>query len=288
MKEAIQIRRIIDILKAAEEHFRGKKIDSPRLNAELLLCDTLKTTRMKLYLDFDKPLSENELSDFRVRVKRRAAGEPLQYILGNSEFYGLTFKVDPSVLIPRPEIELLVDKALELIAISRLENPKILEIGTGSGCISVAIASKITCMITAVDPSQQALKIAGENSAANKTESKINFLKRDVLNDFKNFNCYDIVVSNPPYIALEEMKSLQDEVKNFEPKQALTDNSDGLVFYKKIFQLGRNTEGNCKVLLEIGDGKQSVVEKLIKDMNIKKYEFFNDLLNIPRVVYIEI
>jgi release factor glutamine methyltransferase len=115
MKEALKIWRVIDILKATEKHFSEKKIDSPRLNAELLLSDTLKTTRMKLYLDFEKPLNENELSDFREKVKRRAAREPLQYILGKCDFYGLTFKVTPAVLIPRPETELIVDKALELV-----------------------------------------------------------------------------------------------------------------------------------------------------------------------------
>src|SRR4030095_2477024 len=242
---------------------------------------------MKLSLDFEKPLSENELSDFREKVKRRAAGEPLQYILGSAEFYGLTFKVNQSVLIPRPETELLVDKTLEISTSNRLENPKILEIGTGSGCISIVIASKITCAITAVDSSPEALKISQENSAAHKTEFPINFLCSDILTEFENFDGYDIVVSNPPYIAIDEMESLHNEIKNFEPKQALTDNSDGLVFYRKIFQLAKNTQANCKIFLEIGDGKKAAVEELIKNMNLKKYEFFKDLLNIPRVVYIE-
>lgn len=288
MKEAVKIWRIIDILKVTENLFGEKNIDSPRLNAELLLSDTLKTTRMRLYLDFEKPLSELELSDFREKVKRRASREPLQYILGKSEFYGLTFKVNPSVLIPRPETEILVDKTLDVIKMHRLENPKILEIGTGSGCISIAAACKMTCEITAIDSSPEAISISQENSAVNNTASKVSFLHKDIIKDFENFNGYDLIISNPPYIRLDEMETLQEEVKNFEPREALTDNLDGLVFYRKILELAKDTSGKCRILLEIGDGKKQKVESLFKEMNIENYEFFKDMLNIYRVVYIEL
>jgi release factor glutamine methyltransferase len=207
--------------------------------------------------------------------------------LGEAEFYGLKFIVNPSVLIPRPETELLVDKTLEIVNQNKLENPKILEIGTGSGCISIAIADRLTCLIDAVDKSTDALQIAQQNSDSNNTSLKINFTQKDFLSDYRSFDGYDIVISNPPYIAAEEMETLMDEVKNFEPKNALTDCADGLTFYRKIIEAAKNS-ANTKLLIEIGDGKKDKVENLIKESGIKQYDFFSDLLNIPRVVYIEL
>jgi release factor glutamine methyltransferase len=287
MNEAVKTWIILDLLKVTEGHFRKNNISSPRLNAELLLCNTLNSKRINLYLDFEKPLNEDELTRFRKKVKRRLTGEPLQYILGETEFYGLKFKVNPDVLIPRPETELLVDKTLEVIHNNKLENPKILEIGTGSGCISIAIASKVLCSVTAIDSSENALKVAEENSELNNTSSRITFEHKDFLNDFINFDIYDLVVSNPPYIPLSEMDSLQAEVY-FEPKQALTDNADGLSFYRKIFELAHSSKKGVKILLEMGDGKKDKIEDLIKEYNINNYEFYKDLLNIDRVLYIEI
>lgn len=287
MKETAKTWKIIDLLKVTEELLREKKIDNPRLNAELLLCDTLNTKRINLYLEFEKPLSEAEFSVFREKIKRRLNREPLQYITGTSEFYGLTFKVNPSVLIPRPETELLVDKTLEIIHAQKLENPKILEIGTGSGCVSIAVASIIVTEITAIDSSKEALKTAQQNSDDNSTSRKIIFFQRDILKDFDNFNGYDLVISNPPYIASGEMESLQEEVKN-EPAHSLTDNKDGFEFYRKIIGLAKKTPGKVRLLLEIGDGKKEKVENLIIENEIENYEFFKDLLNIYRVVYIEL
>ncbi len=287
MSESVKTWRIIDLLKVTEEHFKKNNIENPRLNAELLLCNTLGTKRINLYLDFEKPLNEVEITSFREKVKRRLTGEPLQYILGEAEFYGLKFNVNPSVLIPRPETELLVDKALEVIHSNLLENPAILEIGTGSGCISIAIASKVLCNITAIDYSERALKVATENSELNNTSSRITFVQKDFLTDFTEFAKYDLVISNPPYIALSDMNSLQTEV-TFEPKQALTDNADGLTFYRKIFELAVNTTKGIKILLEIGDGKKEKIEALIKEYELPKYEFYKDLLNIDRVLYIEL
>src|SRR5688572_5911312 len=181
--QAVKTWKILDLLKVTEEHFRKNNIESPRLNAELLLSGTLNTKRINLYLDFEKPLTESELTDYREKIRRRLTCEPVQYILGEAEFYGLKIKVNPDVLIPRQETELLVDKALEMIHNDRLENPNILEIGTGSGCISIAIASKVLCNITAIDISRKALETASENSAANNTTTKITFEHKDFFKD---------------------------------------------------------------------------------------------------------
>jgi release factor glutamine methyltransferase len=286
MKEAVKTWKILELLKVTENLFTEKKIDNPRLNAELILCSILNTKRINLYLDFEKPISETELSDFREKVRRRIFREPLQYILGETEFYGLKFIVDPSVLIPRPETELLVDKALDIINENKLENPRILEVGTGSGCISIAIASKLTCTIDAIDSSSEALKTAQINSDKNNTSSKINFIKKDFLTEINSFDEYDLIVSNPPYIASGEIATLMDEVKNYEPQYALSDGGDGLVFYRRFIELFKNSK-KVKLLLEIGDNKKEKVEELIKASGIENYEFFKDLLNIYRVIYIE-
>ncbi|MBZ0204154.1 MAG: protein-(glutamine-N5) methyltransferase, release factor-specific, partial [Ignavibacteria bacterium] len=123
---------------------------------------------------------------------------------------------------------------------------------------------------------------------SNGTSSKISFQRKDILKDIESFEAYDLVVSNPPYISNDEIAGLQEEVKNFEPFNALTDNSDGLDFYRKIIETGKKSSGGTDILLEIGDGKKELVESLLKEYNVTKYEFYRDLLNINRVVFIEI
>src|SRR6187399_986204 len=158
---------VLEILKVTEAAFTEKGITNSRLNAELLLSDVTGHSRFDLYLNFEKPLTENEVSAYREKVKRRLKFEPLQYILGKTEFYSLNFKVTPDVLIPRQETEILVEKVLEYIKPD--SKPKIFEIGTGSGCIAVAIAANTDCTIDAVDISEAALEIAKENSGINST-----------------------------------------------------------------------------------------------------------------------
>jgi release factor glutamine methyltransferase len=284
MPEVLKQWRILDLIKVSEETLRLKAIANPRLNAELLLADTLKTSRINLYLDFEKPLTDSELTEFREKIKRRLKHEPLQYIRGFSEFYGMRFKVNSSVLIPRPETELLVEKCIE--AASKFTNPKILEIGTGSGCISIAVASKTECSIDAIDINDEALVIAQENSGSNHTKDKINFANMDFLSDFSEFGKYDIVISNPPYIPKNEFEDLMPEVRDYEPEVALTDSGDGLGFYRKIFDCAKSTSKPLHILLEIGDGKKEIIEKLVEQYGFTSHNFHNDMMNIPRVLEI--
>lgn len=274
--------KILDLLKTTEELFRNRNFINPRLNAEMLLADTLKTERIKLYIDFEKPLTEPELDRFRLKVKRRLANEPLQYITGKAHFYGLEFSVNPAVLIPRPETELLVEKALEIIKGNR--KPKILEIGAGSGCISVSIAANVNCQIDAIDVSGSAIETASANAADNVLKGEITFSEKNVLGSEINFAGYDLIISNPPYIPGAEMTGLEPQVRDFEPSIALTDNGDGLEFYRRIFELYNTAGTKPAVLLEIGDGKKEAVEKLLQDFKILKYTFHKDLLNIFRVL----
>jgi len=275
---------ILDIIKASEAAIKEKGITNPRLNAELLLADTLKTGRINLYLDFEKPLKETEITSYREKIKRRLKHEPLQYIMGYTDFYGMRFNVNTAVLIPRQETELLVEKSVEVI--SKLNSPKVLEIGTGSGCIAVSVSQNSDCYIDAIDINEDALLVAKENAAVNGVTGKINFSYKNILTDFNDFKKYDLIISNPPYIASGEINSLDNEVKEYEPLDALTDNADGLSFYRKIFELTGAADKPLNILVEIGDGKKEKIEKLLIEHGIKEYTFHKDLINIYRVLHI--
>lgn len=285
MKVSGKIWRIIDILRATEDTLREKKITNPRLNAELLLSNTLRTKRLNLYLEFEKPLSESEIAAFRDKLRRRINHEPLQYILGFSEFYGLKLRVQPGVLIPRPETELIVDRALEILKSGEIQNPVVLDIGTGSGCISISLANNCQCSIDAIDISSEAIQIAKENSNSHKTTSKINFIWRSLNNDIE-LTKYDLIISNPPYIPLNEFECLPEEIKLYEPRFALTDEKDGLSLYKQIFSLVKEQNVRAPLLLEIGDGKKEKIAETISNFGLDRFCFHKDLLGIERVLEI--
>lgn len=281
------ILKVLELINITRGLFEGKEVNNPRLSAELLLADTLNIPRINLYLDFEKPLSDTELTSFHEKVRRRLNHEPIQYILGYTEFYGLKFKVSPHVLIPRPETELLVDKAIELLSSSGISNPKLLEIGTGSGCITIAIAKKIDCKINALDINEGTLEIAKFNANINKVDEKINFIYKDFTH-LVNLDDYNLVLGNPPYIPLSEYNRLPSEIRDFEPRHALTDEGDGLKYYRDIINISLNSKNKVKVLLEIGDEKRSLIEKLLMNHGIRNYEFFKDLMGMERVVYYEV
>lgn len=285
MEQALKVWHVLEILKVTESAFAGKGIKNPRLNAELLLADVLKCRRIELYLDFEKPLTAIELSAFREHVKRRLKHEPIQYILGKTEFYGLNFRVSPAVLIPRQETELLVEEVLQYLKETGVK--RVLDLGTGSGCLAIAVAANFDCKIDAIDISGDALQIAKENSDLNNTTDKISFYTKDVLNDELDLGNYDIVMSNPPYIPAEEMKTVDDEVKLYEPQAALTDDSDGLVFYRRLIQLCRQAEKKPVLFAELGDGKAAAVCGLLEENGITKFRITEDLIKIPRVLIAE-
>lgn len=287
MSDALKTWRVLEILKITEAAFADKGIKNPRLNAELLLCDVTGEKRIELYLNFEKPLSTEEVNAYRQRVKRRLAFEPLQYILGKTEFYGLNFKVNKDVLIPRQDTELLVDKTIEFIKDNKPENPRILEIGTGSGCIAAAIAVNIECEIDAVDASPEALNLAAENAGQLELKGKINFSVKDLFKDINSFEGYDFIVSNPPYIAAIDVPGLDEEVNAYEPFIALSDNEDGLSFYRKIFELHKVSANKPVLLLEIGDGKKEKILKLLSEFDLSRSNIFNDLNGIPRVLQVK-
>jgi len=281
---------ILDIINKTTIFFKQKNIENPRLNAERLLSALLNVDRVQLYLQYDRLMSKSETESFRDYVRRRGEYEPMQYIIGETEFMGLSFKVTPEVLIPRPETEILIEKILLLRDSQSLSSPTIWDIGTGSGCIAVSVAHFWPeSRILASDISEKSLSLAEENASQNDVINRVKFLKHDILRDPVNSSTQaDIIVSNPPYVSLEEFENLGDEVRLFEPKIALTDNAEGLTFYEKIFSLIEE-DGRCKfIFLEMSGTQTEKIIKIAHKYKFADFSVFNDLNNLPRILQINI
>jgi len=279
---------LLDIIKYSANLLQENGIKDARLNVELMFCEILDCDRMKLYLDFDKPLSQDEISAFKLMLKRRIHKEPLQYVLGKTNFYGYDIKLNNKVLIPRQETEILVDIILKDICSTPKEFVNILEIGSGSGCIAIALSKELTKKnikhkILSVDISEDAVTLSKKNAELNGIISdNIEFMVYDFLQN-NSLPDFDYIISNPPYIPKNDFNLLDVEVKLFEPENALTDGSDGLIFYRKIFNL---FYGKAKIFLEIGDNRREYIEDELRKNNIKDYNFYKDYCNIDRVLTI--
>ncbi|UCH65093.1 MAG: peptide chain release factor N(5)-glutamine methyltransferase [Ignavibacterium sp.] len=276
---------VLDVINSSTEYLNKKGIESARTNAELLLADVLHCKRLDLYLMYDKPLSESELNEYRQYLKRRSVYEPLQYITGKVEFYGLDFIITPSVLIPRPETEILVELVINSIKTDR--EVKILDIGCGCGNIGIAIAANLpNAKVSGIDISKDAISIAEENTVNHNLQSRVNFRCVDILNtSAEKLLIYDIVVSNPPYVSKLDYETLQKEIKNFEPEIAVTDVSDGFSFYKSITPLAKqilNKPG--KIFYELGQGQSKQVKKILEENGFKKISIIQDYGKIDRVI----
>lgn len=280
---------LLEIIKYSSNLLSDNKIKDSRLNVELMFCDILNCNRVKLYLDFDKPLKPDEIVKFKSMLKRRMQNEPLQYILGKTNFYGYNINLSHKVLIPRQETEILVGKVLEDIFESGKQNINILEIGTGSGCITIALSCEmrkknIVHKIISIDKSTEAIEVARTNAKVNSIhDGCIEFKVDDFLKVNSGENIFDYVVSNPPYIPQNEIDGLDIEVKSFEPIEALSDGKNGLLFYENILKLYYK---KSKIFLEIGDRQKGKVEDLLIRNNIKDYNFFKDYCNFERVLKI--
>ncbi len=287
VKEKKQVWRIIDLIEWGEDYFKQHKFDSPKQEIEWLLCDLLDHKRVDLYINFEQKVPNDKLALLKKWIKKRLKRMPLQYITGVTEFYGNKYFLNDDVLIPRPETERLVDISLECI--NKLSHPRILEVGTGSGCISISIAlMRGDAKILSIDISQNALNKAQENSDYHKTNN-VKFLNLDFLKEIPSER-FDIIVSNPPYIPLEEMKNIMIDVKEYEPEIALTDFNDGLVFYDRFADLGSKLlkKGGWMVL-EVGiDDHPEKVAKLFKSKGYSNIELVSDYNKDKRVLKVKI
>jgi release factor glutamine methyltransferase len=229
---------IKELLSVTTDYLKKKQRESPRLTAELLLAHQLNVNRVSLYLNFEQPLTDKEISGYRSFIKRRILREPLQYITGVQEFWSLNFRVDRRVLIPRPESELLVELALHKVSAFPSEGhpARILDLGTGCGALAVSLAREVKqARIWATDISSESLEVARLNAKKHEVSERIEFRLGKLWTPLVNQGItFDIIVSNPPYIDSEEIKGLVPEVRDYEPRPALDGKKGGMYYIEKI------------------------------------------------------
>jgi len=297
---------VLEIIRRSSEFLEKKGVESPRLNIELLLAHALNMPRLKLYLNFERVLNESELNAVRGLVMRRAAREPLQHITGGTSFCGLEMKCSRAALVPRPETELLAERAWKFLgapasstaragedqrAVLEAGAPNAgaklaLDLGTGTGCIAIAIAKKVAGVaVHAVDISPEALALARENAAANEVEERIVFHLGDTFASLPAVMKFDLIVTNPPYIAAEEIATLSPEVRDFDPRLALDGGADGLDFYRRLAtEAGAFLTPGGKLMLEFGDGQETALAQLFFDEKWIVEEIVADYSSRPRIL----
>lgn len=280
-KESTSQRRLLDdgisfLIKAG--------VDSPRTEAEWLLSSLLGFSKSQLYTALDRSVSPEQENTFFAWAARSAAGEPVQYITAESEFFGLPFSLSHDVLIPRPETERVVETAVD--EARAIGATSILEIGTGCGCIAVSLAYNLSKVsVTATDSSSAALSVARTNAKINSVASEIEFLEHDFINDTINGR-FDLIVSNPPYVPLTDYEVLDETVRDYEPASALTDSKDGLTFYRRFANEGAAwlSDGGA-MILEVGRGNHPfLAKKLFHNAGWAVVELIDDYNCDPRVL----
>jgi len=276
-----------EILNSAAKYFQGKGLENARLNAEILLGTVLDLSRVDLYLHFDRPLTDEELSEFRMFIKRRRGGQPLQYLTGQTEFHSLTFQVTPAALIPRPETEILVDALLEHLDRQR-EDLAVADVGTGCGNIAVTLAVHLPkARLWATDLSPEALALAQRNARNHEVEARIRFLRGDLLAPLRpERGRFAAIVSNPPYVTTGELDGLPAEIRDHEPLMALDGGRDGLEIVRRIVaQAADALAPDGWLALEVGDGQAEKVKTMVARMGTyREAESVTDYAGIPRVI----
>lgn len=251
-------------------------------DAELLLLHVIGASRTALFMDENRLVADHDLAVYDALIARRMAAEPIQYIIGEQEFYGLLLKVTPAVLIPRPETELLVEAVLERLP--KGAPLRIVDVGTGSGAIAIAVAFHLPLSeVTAVDLSDAALAIARENAARHGLGERISFLRSDLLAALAGRGSFDAVLSNPPYVPEVDAESLHRQVREFEPRTALFAGPDGLDIYRRLIpQASAILKPGGLLALEIGYGQQTALEDLLCQWD--EVQVLSDLQGIARLV----
>ena len=267
---------IKQVLADTEKFFAGHNIENPRLDAEVLLADLLNMERINLYVNFDYPLSENELVRYRKRIIKRAKHYPVAYITGTKEFMSLVFSINENVLIPRPETELLVEEVISYCENKGIKGPNIVDVGTGSGAIMVSLGYYLSqAKIIGIDIKDETLTVAQGNIKKHELVDRLKVIKGDLLTPLIKMdkNNVDIVVSNPPYISSEEMKELPAEVKK-EPVIALAGGKSGLKIYNDLIPQSKKVlvPGGL-LILEIAYNQAGAICEILKDwdnVSVKK------------------
>lgn len=276
------VRRILDWTTA---HLEKHGSETPRLDAEILLAFARGCRRIELYTRYAEPLTDDQRAQMRDLVKRRAAAEPVAYLVGHREFFSLDFKVTPDVLIPRPDTETLVVELIERAG--AVDSPTILDIGTGSGCIAISAAKQLAdARVIATDASDAALVVARDNAAAHTVTDRIEFLQGDLFAPLADDARFDLIAGNPPYIREDEMPGLPPDVRLHEPESALVSGTDGLACIRRIAaDAHRYLNPGGYLMLECAHEQAPTVRELIKQTGeYDETELINDLSHRPRVV----
>ena len=280
------IKKLIDWV---TDYLTNNNVDSPRLSAELLLSHITGLRRIELYTNFDRVVAGDKLDNLHGLVKRCAAQEPVQYLVGKTEFYSMEIKVLCYCLIPRPETEMLVERAIDFLR-SRNGVQAVCDLCTGSGCIAAAIAkNQPKVMITATDICDKALAVAAENIEHHKLTEKVHLLCGDLfapIIEGMDQTRFDLVVSNPPYVSTAEFDKLEERVKDYEPKGALFAGDEGLDIYKRIVeQVGEHLKDDGALILEIGFAQGDAVKELLESTGLfAEIVVEKDFSNNDRVV----
>ncbi len=255
---------VLEAIQHSAGFLARKGVESPRLQAELLLAHALGMPRLKLYLDFEQPLTAANLEAVRELVRRRGTREPLQHILGSTSFCGFEIKVNRHVLVPRPETEMLAESAWQFLAARGPSPAAVLDFGTGSGCLAIAVAARCpTAQVHAVDVSVEALRVARANAALNNLNAQIQFHSGDGFDPLPRELEFDLIVSNPPYIPSAEIATLAPEVRDHDPRLALDGGGDGLDFYRRLAaEAANHLRPAGRLILESGEGQSEQICQL--------------------------
>jgi release factor glutamine methyltransferase len=272
------------VLTWTAQHFEKRQVDSPRLTAEVLLSHVLKVGRVRLYVDLDRPLSKEELATFRALIERRMAGEPTQYLTGVKEFYNRPFRVDGRVLIPRPETELLVEAALRVLP--KDAPSRALDVCTGSGCIAISLAAeRPQASVLATDLSPDACALARENAEALGVGARVTVSQGNLFEPVPGDARFQLIVSNPPYIASWEIPDLSAEVRR-EPHLALDGGQDGLAVIRRVIEGARRylLPGGL-LAMEIGETQGNAVQELLQAAGYENARVEKDLERRDRLAF---
>ncbi len=268
----------LGLIARTQAFFAEKGVDAPRLTAEILLAHALGCDRVRLYLDFDKPLGDPDLAVYRDLVRRRAGGEPTAYLTGRKEFHGHPFEVDPRVLVPRPETELVAEAALAALP----EGGSALDLCTGAGVLAVTLVLERKVHAVATDVSSEALEVARENAAA--LGAEVTFLQGDLFEPLGPDARFDVIVSNPPYVPTGELAGLSREVQR-EPRLALDGGPDGMAVLRRIvLGAARHLCPGGTLVLEMHESHRDALARLCLEAGLAAAEWRADLAGLPRFV----
>ncbi len=279
---------VLEIIQKGAEFLAKRGVDSPRLQVELMLAHQLQIPRLRLYLDFERKVGEDDVVALRALAARRGERVPLQHLLGVAPFYGLDFEVGPEVLVPRPETELLVEKGLLWLKhrLATEPSPAVLDYGTGSGCIAVSLAKNCpAARVHALDISPAALERARANAARHGVGDRVEFWASDGLNGLDPGLSFDLILSNPPYVPAGEIATLEPEVRDHDPRLALDGGVDGLTFYRRqASELAGVLRSGGGWIFELGDGQSEAVRESLLQQNWIVETVHNDYNAKPRVM----